>query len=114
MEKNKQLEEVKKLLEERKLSQALDALQTYLYAYPQPANMDKLEAISEQIAFFKERSLKKAYTRAIAYYYSTVRSFMKQAKKNHYEQEVIELKKLNKLHLLRYGFHLLKYRLHKE
>lgn len=45
MERNKQLEEVKSLLEERKLSQALDALQTYLYAYPQPANMDKLEAI---------------------------------------------------------------------
>ena len=78
-----------------------------------PKEMDKLEAISEQIAFFKERSLQKAYTRAIAYYYSTVRSFMKQAKNNHYEQEVIKLKKLNKKHILCYGFHLLKYRLHK-
>jgi hypothetical protein len=54
MEKNKQLEEVKKLLEERKLSQALDALQTYLYAYPQPANMDKLEAIRNDFRLMQE------------------------------------------------------------
>lgn len=79
-----------------------------------PKEMDKLDAIGEQIRFFKERYLKKAYTRAIAYYYSTACYFLKQAKKEQYKQESIKLKKLIYKHIIRYGFHLLKYRLQKR
>ena len=76
--------------------------------------MDKLDAINEQIGFFKERSLKRAYARAIAYYYSTACSFLKQAKKENYKQESIKLKKLIDKHKVRYGFKLLQYQLQKR
>ena len=79
-----------------------------------PKEMDKLDAINEQIGFFKERSLKRAYARAIAYYYSTACSFLKQAKKENYKQESIKLKKLIDKHKVRYGFKLLQYRLQKR
>ena len=79
-----------------------------------PKELDKLDAIKEQILFFKERSLKRAYTRAIAYYYSTACSFLKQAKKAQYEQEAKTLKKLIDKHKLRYGFRLMQYRLQKK
>ena len=79
-----------------------------------PKELDKLDAIKEQILYFKERSLKKAYTRAIAYYYSTTRSFLKQAKKAQYKKEAHILKKLIIEHVFRYGFRLLQYRLQKR
>lgn len=79
-----------------------------------PKELDKLDAIKEQILFFKERSLKRAYTRAIAYYYSTACSFLKQTKKAQYEQEAKTLKKLIDKHKLRYGFRLMQYRLQKK
>ena len=79
-----------------------------------PCPDTKLDAIKEQILFFKERSLKRAYTRAIAYYYSTACSFLKQAKKAQYEQEAKTLKKLIDKHKLRYGFRLMQYRLQKK
>lgn len=45
MERNKQLVDIKSLLEEGRLGGALNALQNYLLAYPQPNQMDQLESI---------------------------------------------------------------------
>ena len=45
MERNKQLVDIKSLLEEGRLGGALNALQNYLLAYPQPHEMDQLESI---------------------------------------------------------------------
>lgn len=79
-----------------------------------PKELDKLDAVKEQIRFFKERSLKRAYTRAIAYYYSTAYSFLKQAEKEGYEKETQKLRMLINKHMLCYGFRLLQYRFQKK
>ena len=73
--------------------------------------LDKLEAIEEQIRFFKEQSFKRAYKRAIAYYYSSACSFYNQAKKANRKQEIRIVKKLINKHRLRYGLQLIQYRL---